>query len=331
MKKVIVIILIVIIVLGGLYVTSEMLIRGLPDSEIALGEDNIIVPDDLLAEDMNIVVMSFNIRNLTKEDDSADNWANRKDNVVDVIEDNSPDLIGLQEVKVPQYNYLVEALGDEYGSYCMYRSGINQELAKKLNGDNEKTNLLVSYISEGVPIFYKKSRFEVLESDTFWLAEKTDIPNRGWDAACRRICSSLRLKDHYSNKELTYFNTHADHKGNVAKEKSVELITERISETLGGVIITGDFNLREDSTSYALLTAEDSPLVDTRYEATVLDNSSTSDGFTGDDDEKIIDYIFVEQEIYEVIDFTVKDEPYDDTHYVSDHHPIMATISFKAD
>jgi len=40
---------------------------------------------------------------------------------------------------------------------------------------------------EYAAIFYKPSKFEVLDSGTFWLSEDTTAPNKGWNAVLPRI------------------------------------------------------------------------------------------------------------------------------------------------
>lgn len=46
---------------------------------------------------------------------------------------------------------------------------------------------------EYAAIFYNKERIELLENGDFWLAEQTDSPQKGWDAACIRICTWGKL------------------------------------------------------------------------------------------------------------------------------------------
>jgi hypothetical protein len=38
-------------------------------------------------------------------------------------------------------------------------------------------------------IWFRRSRFQVLESDTFWLFESSDRPEPGWDASLPRIAT----------------------------------------------------------------------------------------------------------------------------------------------
>ena len=59
----------------------------------------------------DIRVMSFNIRYDT-ESDGIHKWDNRKDFVLEVIQDFDPDLLGIQEAMKSQVDYLSNNLKD---------------------------------------------------------------------------------------------------------------------------------------------------------------------------------------------------------------------------
>lgn len=94
-------------------------------------------------------------------------------------------------------------------------------------------------------IYYRKEKFDLLDHGTFWLSESPDIVSRGWDAACNRTVTWVKLKLKGNNKSFYYFNTHLDHQGKIAISKSIELITEKILQIAGKkpvVILGGDMN-----------------------------------------------------------------------------------------
>src|SRR5947209_2854438 len=70
-----------------------------------------------------------------------------------------------------------------------------------------------------------------------------------------RICTWARLRDRTTGHEFLYANTHFDHKGHLAREKSAQLILTRLTDLAKGVpiILTGDFNVTEDSKPYAVI------------------------------------------------------------------------------
>ena len=47
---------------------------------------------------------------------------------------------------------------------------------------------------EFCPIFFNKYRFELIESETFWLSETPEKISVGWDAALERICTYARIQ-----------------------------------------------------------------------------------------------------------------------------------------
>ena len=99
-------------------------------------------------------------------------------------------------------------------------------------------------------IYYRKEKFDLLDHGTFWLSESPDIVSRGWDAACNRTVTWVKLKLKGNNKSFYYFNTHLDHQGKIARSKSIELITEKILQIAGKkpvVILGGDMNSSLDS------------------------------------------------------------------------------------
>ena len=55
---------------------------------------------------------------------------------------------------------------------------------------------------EFCPIFFNKYRFELIESETFWLSETPEKISVGWDAALERICTYARFMDLENNKEF---------------------------------------------------------------------------------------------------------------------------------
>ena len=149
------------------------------------------------------------------------------------------DIWGAQEVLNDQLNNLLSAATD-YTSIGVGR-------------DDGETK------GEYAPIFYKKEKFELLNSGQFWLSEDTSFPNKGWDAALPRICTWGQFKDKSSLKTFWFFNLHMDHVGVVARQESAKLVLRKIQEMCGDspVILTGDFNVDQTNESYSVLVNSD--------------------------------------------------------------------------
>ena len=95
---------------------------------------------------------------------------------------------------------------------------------------------------------FRTGRFDRLAAGDFWLSETPDRPSLGWDAACIRICSWVRLRDKQTGRDLLFANTHWDHVGVAARRNAAALIKQRLPALSAGapVILTGDLNSTED-------------------------------------------------------------------------------------
>ena len=260
------------------------------------------------AIDLNLRIASFNIR-YHNPNDGVHAWPNRVDRVASTILFNQVDIVGVQEAlkdqivdlenKLPGYNWV----------------GVGRDDGKEAG--------------EFAPIFYKEDRFEVLESGTFWLSKTPDVPgSKDWDAAITRIATWVHFQDNHTNVDFFHFNTHFDHRGAVAREKSAELIANRLRRTVGTSpgLVTGDFNFVETTTGYSVLTQS---LRDAMYHSIDPHHGPTGtfSGFeVGSDLENRIDYIFVTENV-EVLQHAILSDNWNGA-YASDHLPVIATVRF---
>ena len=109
---------------------------------------------------------------------------------------------------------------------------------------------------EACPILYNKVKYKLLDSGTFWLSETPETPSFGWDAACKRICTWVKLRNRLTGAVYAHVNTHFDHVGKVAVVKEAEMLVDFIERELAGipVVFTADLNATPDSDSYAVMT-----------------------------------------------------------------------------
>ena len=96
---------------------------------------------------------------------------------------------------------------------------------------------------EHCPIYYNYDRFELLESDTFWLSDTPNMPSRTWGSKLPRICTWARLRKLDSDQVVRVFNTHFPLVGH-ARIKAATLIAERIAklDQNDPLIFAGDLN-----------------------------------------------------------------------------------------
>ncbi|MDL2222852.1 endonuclease/exonuclease/phosphatase family protein [Bacteroidales bacterium OttesenSCG-928-M11] len=258
--------------------------------------------------------MSFNVRYANNQD-GKNVWRYRQENATNMLLESSADIIGMQEVLETQRKDLVERL-NEYDHV-----GVGRDDGKKSG--------------EFSSIFYKKDKFSLLDSGTFWLSNNPNtIGKAGWDAALPRIATWVLLKDTKTGVEFFVLNTHYDHKGIQAPVKSSELILKQMEVLAGNrpIIMMGDLNSYSDSEAIQTLKGGEGvwQLFDSRKIArTVTGEEGTFHSFgklSGDQRERI-DYIFVNDKINVNHYQTLPDG--NEQGFYSDHAPILTHITIK--
>ena len=266
------------------------------------------------SEKYEIKVMTLNVR-YDNPHDSANAWPNRASIVTNLIKSDKPDLLGMQEVLLNQYEYLDSVLAD-YASVGVGRN------------DGAKGG-------EMNPIFFKKVRYDMIRSKTFWLSETPEIPgSKAWGSSLPRIVTWMELVDKNTHVHLFYFNTHFAHDSDSARIMSSGLLLSKVDSIASGFpfIITGDFNMLPTSKGYAILTgpAESVPLLKDSFEISERNPVGpmyTANGFSDKQGSGRIDYIFVRDGIKVLEHRTIirKERKI----YISDHWPVEAMVSLK--
>lgn len=260
----------------------------------------------------DITWATFNIR-YDNPEDSLNNWQYRKDTVANFILAQDIDIIGMQEVLQNQLEDLKARL-PEYAEI-----GVGREDGKTKG--------------EYAPIFFKKDKFEILDSNTFWLSQYPDsIGFIGWDGACTRIATWAKIKDKRNGKIFMAINTHFDHVGTEARRKGALLIIDKIKEIVGNepAVLTGDFNVNEESEAYKTITTNNFVLKDAHK---VASNKSGVDytfhnfGRLNPDNYDKIDFIFITPQI-KVNSSYIPKEADKNGQFLSDHNPEIVHLSF---
>ncbi len=194
----------------------------------------------LFAQSDALQIMTFNIR-FDNPDDGYDAWPHRQQMVKSMITYNEVDIVGLQEALRSQLDDMARLMpAYEWFGLCRTDGTTNPK------PDNEFS-----------AIFYRKDRLERLDGATFWLSETPEKPgSKSWNAAITRIVTWAKFRDRRSGQVFFLFNTHFDHVGKVAREKSALLMMERIAAIAADapVILTGDFNCTETEAPYRVVT-----------------------------------------------------------------------------
>ena len=250
-----------------------------------------------------INIMTYNIR-LDTEADGINMWDNRKEGVLSLIKEESVDILGIQEGLPSQIEYLSKEL-DGYSMIGEGRDGGN-------NGEYSA-------------IYYRNKKMSLIQTETFWLSETPEMPSIGWDAAINRIVTLGIFKIKKSKKELIVYNTHFDHIGKIAREKSVGVILNHIKENdfqNRPLIVMGDFNLSPEDLPIELLSKE---LNDSFKLFPVKNPVGTFNGF--DLDCKLldrIDYIFTKN--IKITNYKHLNKKLSSGLWPSDHLPILISM-----
>lgn len=266
------------------------------------------VPDS----DRDINVITLNIRMDTPAD-SINAWPHRAPIVAGFLNDQIPDLLGMQEVLWHQYLYLDSALAG-YGSVVAGRDD------GKMKG-------------EACPVFYRLERFSPVASGTFWLSATPEVPGSiGWGAALTRIATWVRLYDKTGKDTLLFINTHFDHISDSARVMSAGVLLGRVRQLAGddNFIITGDFNALPESMAIGRMREGDFAVDSYRISETPPEGESyTFNGWKDSPGEGRIDYIFVRKGM-KVKAYAVKKIIRDGV-FISDHWPVRAVVSFRTE
>jgi endonuclease/exonuclease/phosphatase family metal-dependent hydrolase len=264
----------------------------------------------LSAQDISINVLTYNIR-FANPGDAPNTWKARKDNVLALIHQAKPDVFGLQEA-------LKEQVTDVEISFPAFaRIGVGRDDGKEAG--------------EYSPLFYDTIKYNLLNSNTFWLSQTPGIAgSRGWDAACNRVVTWIRLKEKQSGKIFLVFCTHFDHMGEIARRNSAKFLLHAVDSLSGTdpAIIVGDFNADPVSEPYLLITDKSNPERLTDSRELCLKPKGTEYTFTGFQVAGLpggrIDYVFLKG-ISEV-DTYLTNPANNGEYYPSDHLPVSVTL-----
>ena len=250
--------------------------------------------------------MSYNIR-YDNPNDGENWWENRKGEVVDLIRYYNPDFLGIQEAMPNQRKFIADKL-EAYSYIGHGRDGLN-------------TN------SEGIPLFYNKTKFKLLEKDIFWLSETPEKVSKGWDAALNRIVVYGAFESKTNGDTLHIINCHFDHLGKIAREKSADLVVNFIkSRKLSDekIIVMGDFNSLPSEKPIQILSQQ----LEDSFNNDQHANYGPIGTFNDFDTERVltdrIDYIFTRN--MDVKSYRCIGDKRKNNLYPSDHLPILIKI-----
>ncbi|MBQ9080391.1 MAG: endonuclease/exonuclease/phosphatase family protein [Clostridia bacterium] len=252
---------------------------------------------------MKIKVFTFNLR-VNASVDGINAFPNRKGRILDTIRTYSPDLIGFQEANDDMREWLRAELSD----YVVVGCGRNED-----------------YRGESVVLAYKKDAFEALWTECFWLSATPYVPGSTYgldQSSCPRVTTVACLKHRDAAEPIVFCNTHLDHKGKTARLLGAVQLMQYLSEKPYRFVLTGDFNALPDTPEIQAITSL--PGLDVTDATHKL--GGTFHAFGKREVKTKIDYIFTNLPCDVSDSFIVPDEGIDGI-YISDHHPVCATVT----
>jgi len=251
-------------------------------------------------------VMSYNIR-MGTANDGTNSWEFRCPATIEMLNDQKPDVFGVQEAFEYQIKFIEEFCRD-------YKSvGVGRDDGKKKG--------------EFMSIFWNKKTVSLLKWGTFWLSDTPEVPSKGWDAQCMRTATWALMKDKKTGNKFYFVNTHLDHKGVEAQKNGLKLIVDRI-ESINPqgypMVLTGDFNMTPDNKALKDL---DSRMQSARKVAVVTDSHNTFNAWSIKPSDKVIDYIYISG-FSACPEYQTVTKKYAGRPFVSDHYPIFARLIF---
>lgn len=256
-------------------------------------------------------VLTYNIRYGTA-DDGPDSWEHRRELALRVLAEVRPDVVGVQEA----LRFQLDEIGAAFPRLA--EVGVGRD-----DGDEA---------GEYAAILYDRTRLELLEEDTFWLSDTPrEIASASWGNSIPRIVTWARFRDRRTRRSFYVFNTHWDHESQASRERSAELLLDRIAGRPSPgdpVLVTGDFNAGERNPAFLALL--EGGLTETFRELHPgAPDVGTYHGFAGDRSGEKIDAVLASPgwRTREAWIVTLSE----DGRYPSDHFPVAAVVDYRGD
>lgn len=248
----------------------------------------------------NIRIISLNLR--IAKNAEQHNQGIREPRIAEFIADQSPNTLGVQE------------------SSDFWRDRLDLVLAGyKRAQDSPAPEHFKNYV------YYNTNTTELVEGGRFWLSDTPDVASKAFGSRFFISCGWGIFKDKKSGAEFAHMNTHLDVFSEETRKAEIEVLLGRAKALAEKypVLITGDFNSREESIIYESLT-NCGFLADFKTGLPSPDITYTFNGYESEDEEPqkhlLIDFGFCNNKInpekYNIIDKWAGG-------YMSDHNALI--------
>lgn len=263
------------------------------------------------------IACTFNVRFGTAED-GENSWDRRKRSLLETLTQLNPDILATQEALVFQIHEIQQRFAD----WQVVGNGRFKGIPSRRPQEADP--------GEHCAIFFRRSRFRLLETCTRWLSETPEkAGSRGWGADLPRIVTTASFQCLQSGMRLDVYNTHFDW-GEHFTQGAIGLLRQWISESLdqSAVLLMGDFNVDARSAEHEALTSI--PLREDRRLRDVFDDhrgqTGTRHDFTGIAPE-CIDWILASSDL--IVHEAWTDISSVEGQYPSDHFPVLSRLRYR--
>ena len=274
---------------------------------------------------LDVSVMSYNVYwNLSIE-------MRDPQDVIATVNEKSPDVFGLNESGRDWIN-LFKTDSNIKANYACAEGKAAE------SGDDALYN----------PVFYRKDKYDLVESGTKWLSDTPDKMSKFADAEHYKIFTYVVLKDKTNGVEFMYINVHFDGSGKQSTQAALEEVRRKQADILKKftdgythfpIIMGGDFNAAPSSNVIKKISTNSrfAYCLDVAKKK-VCDIGGTKvvndDDFMPTEKSGTLDYLFVTSEsitvkLYEQVDNAYRDEEGNIIGCPSDHLPVYAEVAIN--
>ena len=252
--------------------------------------------------EQEVLVLSQNVLN-----GDAESIAQRAPTMLSYFLEMNADSIGVQECVAAWADALDEGLNEKYA-----RVGVEC-------GTGADKGSFATYV------YYRKDKYRVIATDTFWMSETPDIPSKyNGNMTMNRTCTWVILEDIETGFRYVHMNCHLDWEddsANVVQTTMIRNLLNRFAEMGYPVFATGDYNTAEQSVSYRQMLANDL-VADSKLVAKKSDGTPSASSYT-------VDYCFITKNFITVEEYDVIPNVHGDVE-VSDHKGIFVRATVQA-
>lgn len=241
---------------------------------------------------------------------------------------NTDDLIASVKSRDPDVFAAQEAAGSSASNCAQWMQKFTQTLTDTYACVK---GIYVGKYDSYLPIFYKKDKFELVESGSKYLTHTPDVKSRLEGAEYDRQFTYAILRDKATGVEFMYVNNHFDTAGYKVRTEEAKILAEFLEPySILPTIVGGDFNTALDTSPITTLLsltnlAAGNTLADPEN---VIMNASGVQNYTTLGD-KAIDHVFVSKNHITVEKYEVWDNKMGNGKYPSDHIPVCVEITVK--